>query len=1053
MNNQLSNISTQYRKFSKGQYIEHTQFNEFLDFFEDQDRLSRVMLQGVGIVCGLKPNLMYTNKILSSIQLSQGAALTTDGDLLTLNNTSAVSEDLYVSDLKTINIENKNYTHFKVYDNFKVKYPSFYDDDKKQIELWELATVQEANSDFQPVNNLSNLEDKYLLLYLEDYEKEVKPCRGVDCDNHGIQQIRNLKVLVTTAQGIINILGDDSVLPLPDPIDGSITPNRKDRIQPHPLFIEDVLRAEKQERVIVERLILENEADTHFSSSHLKDLYLAALESNNYGEFVFEKINKISEIIGGYWVNHAAFKNVLQQCFTQQTGFQYAYDAMKDLMDTYFEIIKLLPKSFTKGFPDLDSFPKHIMLGKLVSNTQLDSFRHQFYNSPVLDDEKATERVKALINRFFQQAQNFRYSSSFEEGAQIKITPSQKLNPLSNKAVPFYYQITKELLKTWNFDKTSNRSFGDNLGYAINFFTPNTQIQDDPLNFNIDKNSFYNIEGHQGMDYQEAFEQIKKIKDEQQLGFDIMLLSLEDLVDNEDLYKAYFNEYLEKHPGLEHKRGVERGGTFVIVYESLENPKVFADFSLPYICCTPKIEADLSLPNTVICAESSRIPFKVLPLGGVVKAVVDSELNGVEIIDGKYFFNPKLVSEDLHGQIITFTVNGKPTSCRIKVIAEPEVKVVVDYVFYPEGNSIATTVNFIVSAENGQDIMDYTYSWNFWDNDSWVILQPDSKGYVKYTLYNVVPTRIPTIKVRVNGGECTQDIEIRDWYDAPVELSLPAAVDNTICSGAARIPFKVSPVGGIVKASIGDGVKLIGGQYFFDPQAVDMSLHGQVITFTVNGQSTNCSINVITQPDVIVKVNHVDYPGAGSNETVVHFTVSSPSGQDFTNYDYSCDFGNYGSQVPLHPDADGNASHKLYNLDPKNIPIIKVKVSNNGCFEEILIRDWYDAPSVVIKDIRFSETNCCQYTIPTVTAKAMGPTSVGLKDVFFKLNGEAQGPSSLIYSWAKLKGPIVTLTGVNTLDLQVDDLVVGEYEFQLTAVDVDSGAFAKSDILYVNVYR
>jgi len=767
MNNQLSNISTQYRKFSKGQYIEHTQFNEFLDFFEDQDRLSRVMLQGVGIVCGLKPNLIYTDKRLSGIQLSQGAALTTDGDLLTLNNTSAVSQDLYVSDLKTINIENKNYTHFKVYDNFKVKYPSFYDDDKKQIELWELVTAQEANPDFQSVNNLSNLEDKYLLLYLEDYEKEVKPCRGVDCDNHGIQQIRNLKVLVTTEKGIINILGDDSVLPLPDPIDGSITPNRKDRIQPHPLFIEDVLRVEKQERVIVERLILDKGVDEKFSSYELKDLYSAALEKNNYGEIVFERINAISEIMGLTIVGHQGFKSTLEYCLNQTIGFQYAYDVVKDLMDTYFEIIKLFPKSFTKSFPDLNSFPKHIMLGKLISNTQLDSSRHQFYNSPVLDDEKTTERVKALINRFHQQAQNFRYSSSFEDEAQIKITPSQKLNPLSNKAVPFYYQITKELLKNWNFDKTSNRSFGDNLGYGINFFTPNTQIQDDSLNFSIDKNSFYNIEGHQGMDYQMAFEQIKKIKDEQQLGFDIMLLSLTELLDNKDLSKAYFNDYVEKHPGLEHKRGVERGGTFVIVYESLENPKVFADFSLPYICCTPKIETKLSLPSTVICAKSDHIPFTVFPLNGVVEAVETGFNEGVEVINGQYFFNPQLVSLELHGHDIAFTVNGKPTTCIIKVIPQPNVSIVVTSVDYPSGTSTATTVNFLVSAQNGQNFTDYTYNWDFWDDGGLIPLNPDTNGKASYTFYNLDPKRIPVIRVNVDGNGCSQTVVIRGWYDAP----------------------------------------------------------------------------------------------------------------------------------------------------------------------------------------------------------------------------------------------------------------------------------------------
>ena len=48
---------------------------------------------------------------------------------------------------------------------------------------------------------------------------------------------------------------------------------------------------------------------------------------------------------------------------------------------------------------------------------------------------------------------------------------------------------------------------------------------------------------------------------------------------------------------------------------------------------------------------------------------------------------------------------------------------------------------------------------------------------------------------------------------------------------------------------------------------------------------------------------------------------------------------------------------------------------------------------------------------------------------------------------------MVTLNGANTSILDVKDLVDDEYEFQLTVLDVDSGAFAQSNILVVNVYR
>lgn len=1024
MDNQLKNISTQYRKFTKGQYVKSPQFNEFLDFFEDQDRLSRVMLQGVGIVCGLKPQPIYLSGQLDKILLSQGVALTTDGDLLTLNKTNEVSKELYMSDLKTINLENKQYTHFKVYDNFKVRYPSFSIGATGQIELWELATTEEANSDFQTVNNLSNLEDKYLLLYLESYEKEIKPCRGVDCDNHGIQQIRNLKVLVTTAEGINYIL-------------------ERDQIQKHPLFIENILEEVKQERVIVERLILDRGIDKQFSSSEVKDLYRDVLVKNNYGKNIFEKINAISNLIGVSSVDHQNFKNKLEECFDQKAGFQYAYDVVKDLSDTYSEIIKLLPKAFTKCLPDLVSFPKHIMLGKLTSNIQLDSTRHQFYNSPVLDDDKATKRVILLINRFKQQVKNFRYSDDFENEAQIKITPSQKLNPLSNKAIPFYYQITEEFLKAWNFDKTSNRSSGENLGYDAGLLSSEMHIQN-PLDFNIDTNSFYNIEGHQGMDYYEAFEKIKQIRDKQQLGFDIMGLSFGELKGNKDMFKAYFNKYVDKNPGLEHHRGAGKGDTFILVYEIIGRAtRVIADFSLPYICCTPKIDVKLTLPDPVICSKAAPVPFTVFPMNGDVRAVIDGRLiEGIDIIGGKYFFNPTLVNSDFYNQDISFTVNGKMTDCTIRVIPQSFMKVDVESVT-PTEDSTGTTVKFKIS-ELG--FKDYTYTWDFWDNGNWVNLNPDSEGFVTYVFRDLNPDVIPTIKVDVSLNGCIQNIVIDDWYkETPVKLSLR---NDVICSTSPSIPFEVSPLDGVVKADVvGGGVEIKDGKYVFNPKLVNTSLHGQVINFTVNDKPTSCSIKVITQPEVSIHVLSADYPTGSSNQTVVKFEIL---GNPFKDYTYSWDFlGNNHWEI-RNPDDKRNVTYTYYDLNRENVPIVKVKISNGDCVQDIFINnDWYNppAPTVTIDGVEFSSDNCCERITPTVKADIKGPIEFPLsskEDLI--LEGIGEGPSTLIYSWAKIKGPKVTFVGANQANLTVKNLVAENYAFQLTVLNLESGVFAKKEI-------
>jgi len=1027
MDNQLKNISTQYRKFTKGQYVKSPQFNEFLDFFEDQDRLSRVMLQGVGIVCGLKPQPIYLSGQLDKILLSQGVALTTDGDLLTLNKTNEVSKELYMSDLKTINLENKQYTHFKVYDNFKVRYPSFSIGATNQIELWELATAEEANSDFQTVNNLSNLEDKYLLLYLESYEKEIKPCRGVDCDNHGIQQIRNLKVLVTTADGIKYIL-------------------ERDQIQKHPLFIDDIMKPVKLERVIIERLILGSRVNPLHDTGDLQSLYSQALSKINYGETVFDKIKAISQVIGVQTYDFQRFRRILLMCLEQGIGFQYAYDAVTDLINTYSEIIKLLPKAFTKCFPDFISFPKHVMLGKLLSDKQLDSTRHQFYNSTVLDDEKALQRVKALINRFNQQAQNFDTPYYSGEELQIKITPSEESGILSNKAIPFYYQITDKFLKAWNFDKTSNRSSGENLGYDVGLLSPEMHIQKS-LDFNIDRNSFYNIEGHQGMDYEEAFKQIKKIRDEKQLGFDIMILSFEELVNNKNMFKAYFNGYLEKHPGLEHKRGVPRGGTFVMVGQNMggrEGVKVVADFSLPYICCTPKIDVKLTLPDPVICSKAAPVPFTVFPMNGDVKAVIDGRLiEGIDIIGGKYFFNPTLVNSDFYNQDISFTVNGKMTDCTIRVIPQSFMNVKVESVSYPTEGSAGTTVKFKIS---GLGFKDYTYTWDFWDNGNWVNLNPDSEGFVTYVFRDLNPDVIPTIKVDVSLNGCIQNIALDDWYkETPVQLRLSKDV---ICSTSPSIPFTVSPENGVVKANVvGGGVEIKDGKYIFNPKLVNTSLHGQVINFTVNDKPTSCSIKVITQPEVSVHVLSADYPTGSSNQTVVKFEIL---GNPFKDYTYSWDFlGNNHWEI-RNPDDKRIVTYIYYDLNRENVPIVKVKVSNGDCVQEIFINnDWYNppAPTVTIDSVEFSSDNCCERITPTVKADIKGPIEFPLsskEDLI--LEGIGEGTSTLIYSWAKIKGPKVTLVGANQANLTIKNLVAENYAFQLTVLNLESGVFAKKEI-------
>ncbi|MEP0266721.1 PKD domain-containing protein [Dokdonia sp.] len=763
--NKLNNITTQYRKFSKGQYIEHTQFNEFLDYFEDQDRLSKTLLRGVGLACGFEYQLTYVNtriskgaKIVDGIEISQGVGITTDGDLITLSDISKVSDELGGSDLKTIDINSKLYSYSKTYDNSKANYAPFYDDDGNQIPLWELSETNNSANEYTPVSESSDsiLNALYLLIYIESYEKEVRPCRGVDCDNHGLEQVQNVKVLFTTLTGIKNIVA------------------KEDTLYRHSLHAASP-------ELRLKRALANAELN---SIDDFKNIYAdIVLDQDLLGEMS----SGISAITSHFRLqnnfNIASITTLLESVIALNDdsilGFQYAYDFVKDLVETYTEIKALLPKSFTNCFPDMNAFPKHLMIGKVVSNTS-ENYRHEFYNSPVLDDKEIADKVKLLIQRFNQLIDKFTapLPEINKKARVINITPSRKSIQLGSKAIPFYYELDEEFFKRWSYDKTRHRISDRNLTYndLSPLLSDDLSIQE-AITFNLEKNTFYRIEGHQSQSYDVVASELNAKKEEHQLSFDVMSLSLEELKDNKDLSKAYYKEYVEKHPGIEHASGVEPGGTFVIVYQSEINPEVIADFSLPYLCCGPKLDVDLSLPLDEICVGSKPIPFTVSPLDGVVAAVVSEGIHGgVVKVGQQYMFDPSVVDSSLLDQEITFTVNGKPTDASIRVLSKLDIQIEATSVTVT--NLLATVVTFTITSLNDSDINDYEYQWDFLNNGNFVPKVPVN-GVVTYSYSRALKVIPNQISVLVSGNGCSEtiDVIIPDQNKAP---TADAGPDETI---------------------------------------------------------------------------------------------------------------------------------------------------------------------------------------------------------------------------------------------------------------------------------
>ncbi|MGB1450685.1 MAG: PKD domain-containing protein, partial [Marinirhabdus sp.] len=167
--------------------------------------------------------------------------------------------------------------------------------------------------------------------------------------------------------------------------------------------------------------------------------------------------------------------------------------------------------------------------------------RHAFYPAPIIPhNDERYKTLQLLFERMLLLCAD--YGVTQEDT--VKITPSKKaLNALGQRAIPYYYLTRPPLVRTWDALKTQTYSHLKNLGYQSGFLSTDDEIQN-PLDYDISASDFYRIEGHLGLDYFDALQQVQDIKEDKGLPFDVKVLSInEDIanIDPED-YKCHFED-------------------------------------------------------------------------------------------------------------------------------------------------------------------------------------------------------------------------------------------------------------------------------------------------------------------------------------------------------------------------------------------------------------------------------------------------------------------------------------------------------------------------------
>ncbi|WP_375582466.1 hypothetical protein [Cyclobacterium xiamenense] len=532
MSNKLSSIIYNYRRYKPDQVLTHTQLNESISYFEDQDRLSRLSLHGAGIIHGFSLTL-ETVEGIPSVSVSQGVGLTTDGDLLVLHEPVPDSQPRE----NTIAISELSFTHFREFLDENASYTPYFYPEGTQMPLWDLCGPEEENA--QPLSELPGWEDKVFLLYLECYPKPQDICGDINCDNQGIEQVSQMRLLMMDEGQTDYLVSQDS------------------------LFI----RKRRTEEALstlspLQLLKVVHQKENAVSLTQLDRLYREAIfEGNTVADFqagvhllLTEFGFLLEEEIRSTLENQ--FDELLLQHFglEEESGFQfnqYRYLLMRDLLETFNMLLRMLKQLDGWPNPELNAFPKHLLLGKLGDDT----YRHHFYPSPGSNHAAQQKKINTLVKKIYQLLVSF----NLEDNLGLRIVPGGGSHPDGRfPTVPFYYQNNPDLTESWQWPHVP--------------ITYHYEMGSNPLLMDHSHVDRYLVGGHLNAHAENTFQSIQSMVKQFGLEFEVYHFDL-------TASAAGFRAFLEKHPSLKSLGGVPKSGTYVLL--SNEN-RVIGDLALDY---------------------------------------------------------------------------------------------------------------------------------------------------------------------------------------------------------------------------------------------------------------------------------------------------------------------------------------------------------------------------------------------------------------------------------------------------------------------------------------
>ncbi|AUP79064.1 hypothetical protein [Flavivirga eckloniae] len=484
-----------YPVFEADQVLSQKELNLLVSHLEEQDRITRKNLIGLGIVCGLELSFPTAN----TVKIACGTAVTSLGFQMNWKGKEFTQyRDYEISDqfLKPDYIK-------EPYLDAIFKYASKYEPIKKCAELLPADTSDEGK---KPIPN-NFFDDKLIILLLEVTLIDQKNCVTTNCDDKGKRMEFNIRPLV---------------IPINDGI--------AEFIKPYQLPESYSKLSFPRYNVPYKNLITASNILDGFKKVY-NDSFLTEITgaiANVYDDFK----NVLAQGSGlSVLENSKGTINDTVDKYKTSVNIQYVWDWIFDIVNAYNEIIDFRKLNPSLCCVDEDLFPFHVVLGGNTGDKE--AYRTPFIKTLNGSHEEDAKRKELIL--LFKKLVLILTSFEIPEGNNIRITPSCSGKvPLSEKAIPFYYDDILDLNKNWNPELTSKNQNDTILSYHSNTANyTNIPSVKEPLLYDTEPYNFFRVEGHIGMNYKKAIENLNLIKNSYGLPFKVTALNAVSFLNKE----------------------------------------------------------------------------------------------------------------------------------------------------------------------------------------------------------------------------------------------------------------------------------------------------------------------------------------------------------------------------------------------------------------------------------------------------------------------------------------------------------------------------------------